>query len=92
MSLVTTSHTTHTSSTSASHVGDSPPTSASHVRDFLLASASHARSMSPDTASHVGGIHMIEKHRCLRRKPRFFCRTCEGSHLTHLCPITAGIP
>jgi hypothetical protein len=80
------------SPTSASHVGDSSPTSASHVGDFLLASASHAGSMSPATASHAGGIHMIEKPRRLRRKPRFLCRTCEGSHLTHLCPVTAGIP
>jgi hypothetical protein len=89
--LVTASHTAHISPTSASHVGDSSPTSASHVGDFLLASASHAGSMSPATASHVGGIHMIENPRRLRRKPRFLCRICEGSHLTHLCLITIGI-
>jgi hypothetical protein len=35
---------------------------------------------------------MIEKPRRLRRKPIFLCRTCEGSHLTHLCPINVGIP
>jgi hypothetical protein len=35
---------------------------------------------------------MIEKPRCLRRKPRFLCRICEGSHLTRLCPVTVGIP
>jgi hypothetical protein len=101
--LVTTSHTTHpsltsashvgdSSPTSASHVGDSSPTSASHVGDFLLASASHAGSMLPANPSHAGDIHMIEKPRCLKRKPRFLCRTCEGSHLTHLCPITTRIP
>jgi hypothetical protein len=98
----TASHTTHTSPTSASHVGDPPPTSVSHVEDssptstshvgdFLLASTSHARSMSLATASHAGGIHMIEKPRRLRRNPRLLCRTCEGSHLTRLCPVTTGI-
>jgi hypothetical protein len=35
---------------------------------------------------------MTEKPRHLRCKPRFLCRTYEGSHLTHLCPITDGIP
>jgi hypothetical protein len=79
------------SPTSDSHVGVPSPTSASHVGDFLLASTSHAGSMSPATASHARGIHMIEKPRRLRRKPRFLCRTCEGSHLTRLCPFTAGI-
>jgi hypothetical protein len=48
--------------------------------------------MSPATASHVGGIHMIEKPKRLRRKPRFLCRTCKGSHLTHLLTVTVGIP
>jgi hypothetical protein len=47
--------------------------------------------MSPATASHAGGIHMIEKPRCLRLKPRFLCKTCEGSHLTRLCPVTTRI-
>ena len=90
--LVTTSHTAHPSPTSTSHVGDPSPTSASHVVDLLLASTSHVGSMSPATTSHAGGIHMIENPRHLKRKPRFLCRTCEGSHLTHLCPFTAGIP
>jgi hypothetical protein len=89
--LVTTNHTAHPSPNCVSHVGDSPPTSASHVGDFLLASASHDGSMSPATASHVGGIHMIENPRRLRRKPRFLCRTCEGSHLTRLCHVNARI-
>jgi hypothetical protein len=90
--LVIASHTAHPSPTSASHVGDPSPTFASHVGDFLLASASHAGSMSPATASHVGDIHMIENTRCLRPKPRFLCRICEGIHLTRLCPFTARIP
>jgi hypothetical protein len=85
------SHTIHPSPTFASHVGDPSPTFASHVGDFLLASASHAGSMSPATAIHDGGIYMIEKPRRLERKPRFLHRTCEGSHLMRLCPITAGI-
>jgi hypothetical protein len=34
---------------------------------------------------------MIEMPRNLRRKPRFLCRTFEGSHLTHLCHVTTGI-
>jgi hypothetical protein len=76
----------------ASHTTYSSPASTSHVGDFILASASHAGSMSPATASHVGGIYMIEKPRRLKRKPRFICRICEGSHLTHLCPVTVGIP
>jgi hypothetical protein len=90
--LVIASHTAHPSPTSSSHVGDPSPTFASHVGDFLLASVSHAGSMSPTTASHVGGIHMIENPRRLKHKPRFLCRTCEGSHLTHLCHVTARIP
>jgi hypothetical protein len=89
--LVTASHISHTSPTSASHVGDPSPTSASHVGDLLLASVSHARSMSLATESYAGGIHMIEKPRRFRRKVIFLCRTCEGNHLTRLCPATAGI-
>jgi hypothetical protein len=58
-------HTSIISPTPASNVGDSSPTSASHVGDLILTSASHARSMSPATASYVGGIHMIEKPRCV---------------------------
>jgi hypothetical protein len=34
---------------------------------------------------------MIEKPRSVKSKARFLCRTCEGSHLTHLCPATTGI-
>jgi hypothetical protein len=101
--LVIASHTAHTSPTSVSHVGDSSPTSASHVGDSsststsyvgdcLLASASHVGSMSSTTAIHAGGIHMIEKPRRFRRRAKFLCRTCEGNHLTHLCPAPVGIP
>jgi hypothetical protein len=90
--LVTSSHTAHPSPTYAIHGGDPSPTSSSHVGDFLLVPASHAGSMSPATTSHVGGIHMIDKPRCLRRRPRFLCRICEGSHLTRLCLVTTGIP
>jgi hypothetical protein len=50
---------------------------------------SHVESMSPFIVNDVGGI---EKPRCLRRKPKFLCRTCEGNHLTRLCPVTTGIP
>jgi hypothetical protein len=81
-SLVITSHIVHTSPTSASHVGDPSPTSTSRVGDFLLAFASHARSMSPAIASHAGGIHMIEKPRHVRRKPKLLCRLYKGDHLT----------
>jgi hypothetical protein len=84
-------HTGIISPTSTSHVGYWSTTSVSHVEDLQPASASHAGSMSPATSGHAGEIHMIENPRCLRRKPRFLCRTCEGSHLTHLCPITAWI-
>jgi hypothetical protein len=85
------SHTAHTSPTSAIHVGDSSPTSANHVGYFLLDYANHAGSMSPTTASHARGIHMIEKPRRVRHNPKFLCRTCEGDHLTHLCPTTAVV-
>jgi hypothetical protein len=80
-SIVTSSHIAHTSPTSTIHVGDSSPTSVSHVGD-----------LSPATASHVGGIHTIEKPRCVIHKARFLCRSCEGSHLTCLCPTTTRIP
>jgi hypothetical protein len=59
---------------------------------WALASASHAESMSPTIVNDVGGIHMIEKPRRVRCKPKFLCRTCKGDHLTHLCPATVGIP
>jgi hypothetical protein len=90
-SLVTASHTAHTTPTSTSHVGDPSPTSVGHVGYLLLAFASHARSMSPTTASYDGGIHTIEKPRHFRHKARFLCRTCEGNHLTRLCPATIRI-
>jgi hypothetical protein len=45
--------------------------------------------MSPAIGNDTGGI---EKPRHLRRKPKFLCRTCEGDHLTRLCPATVGIP
>jgi hypothetical protein len=89
--------------TSASHVEDQQPATASHAGGTSLitashtahtspTSASHVGDLSPATASHVGGIHTIEKPRRFRRKAKFLCRTCEGSHLTRLCPATAGIP
>jgi hypothetical protein len=90
-SLVIVSHTAHTSQTSTSHVGDSSPTSTSHVGDFLLASTSHAGSMSPATTSHAGCIHMIEKPRHVRRKPKFICRLCKGYHLTCLHSTTTVV-
>jgi hypothetical protein len=45
--------------------------------------------MLPAIENNVGGI---ENPRHLRHKPKFLCRTCEGYHLTHLCPTTVGIP
>jgi hypothetical protein len=62
------------------------------VGDDSLSFASHAERMSPSIVNDVGGIHMIEKTRRLRCKPKFLCRTCEGNHLNHLCPVTARIP
>jgi hypothetical protein len=67
----------------------SSPTSVHHVGDDSPTSAYHVESMSPAFVNDVGDI---EKPRRLRRKPKFLCRTCEGNHLTHLCPVTAGIP
>jgi hypothetical protein len=80
ITLVTTSHTDVTSPTSIHHVGDES-----------LASASHAESMSLAIVNDAGGMHTIEKPRRLRRKPKFLCRTCEGNHLTRLCPATTRI-
>jgi hypothetical protein len=64
----------------SSHIAHTSPTSSTHVGEFLLASA-----------SHVGGIHMNEKTRCVRCKPKFLCRLCKGDHLTCLCPATAVV-
>jgi hypothetical protein len=76
--LVSTSYINATSPTSEHHVGDDSPTFSCHID-----------SMPSTILNDTGGI---EKPRHLRRKPKFLCRTCEGSHLTHLCPATAGIP
>jgi hypothetical protein len=72
-----------------SHINITSPTSVHHVGDDSLTSASHIESMSPVVANDIGGI---VKHRCLRHKPNFLCKTCEESHLTRLCPVTIGIP
>jgi hypothetical protein len=107
-SPVTVSHTGAPSPTSASHVGDGstfstnyvdnlPPTSANYVGGTILFTPNHSRVTSPASIHHTGDDSLspasyIEKPRRLRRKPKFLCRTCEGSHLTRLCPVTTGIP
>jgi hypothetical protein len=100
--LVTASHTAQTSPTFVSHVGDSSPTYASHVgdrsttfaihvEDQILAPPSHARSMSPTTISQAGGIHTIEKHRCIGSNPKFLCIIFKRGHLTHLFPANVMV-
>jgi hypothetical protein len=74
------------------HTDITYPTSVHHVGDELPASSRHAENMSPAIVNVVGGVHAIEKPRRVRRKARFLYRTCEGNHLTRLCPATAGIP
>jgi hypothetical protein len=69
-----------TSPTSLHHVGDEPP-----------ASSNHTESMSPAIINDDGGINTIENPRRVRHNPIFLCRTCEGNHLTRLCPATIGI-
>jgi hypothetical protein len=107
-SPVTVIHTSAPSPTSASHVGDGltsstnyvdrlPPTSTNYVKGIVLFSLNHSHVTSPASIHHTGDDSLflasyIEKPQCLRCNPRFFCRTCEGSHLTHLCLITVEIP
>jgi hypothetical protein len=76
--LVATSHINATSLTSKYHAGDDSPTFTFHVD-----------SMPPVVLNNTGGI---EKPRHLRRKPKFLCKTYEGSHITHLFQATTGIP
>jgi hypothetical protein len=53
--------------------------------------------MSPASIHHsrdksISPANYIENPRRLRHKPKFLCNTCEGNHLTRLCPATAEIP
>jgi hypothetical protein len=70
-----------------SHV--TSPNSIHHIGKDSLTPANHVESVLPAVVDDAGSI---EKPRHLRRKPKFLCRTCEGSHLTRLCPATTGIP
>jgi hypothetical protein len=83
------SHAARITLVATSHIDVTSPTFVHHVGDDSLASASHIERIPPAIVNDVG---VIEKPRCLRRKPKFFCRTCKGNHLTRLCPATAGIP
>jgi hypothetical protein len=105
---ITISHTSAPSPTSSSHVGDGSTFSTNYVNSFPLTSTSYvggnilftpnnSRVTSPASIHHTGNDSLsftsyIEKPRHLRRKPKFLCRTCEGSHLTCLCPVTTRIP
>jgi hypothetical protein len=75
-----------------SHIDVTSPTSVHHLGDDSLTFSNHDERMSPTIVNGIGGIHTIEKPKRLSRKPKFLCKTCEGNHLTHLCPTTAGIP
>jgi hypothetical protein len=57
----------------------------------------HSHVTSPASIHHIGDnslspISYIENPRRLRCKPKLFCGTCKGSHLTRLCLITVEIP
>jgi hypothetical protein len=105
---VTVSHTGAPFPTSTSHVGDGstsstnyvdnlPPTSTNYVGGTILFSPNHSHVISPASIHHteyesLSHAIYIKNPRCLRCKPKFFCRTFEGSHLTRLCLITVEIP
>jgi hypothetical protein len=74
---------------SMDHINATSLTHVHHVGDGALTSTSHVESTSLVVVNDIGGI---EKPRRIRRKPKFLCRTCEGDHITHLCPATAKIP
>jgi hypothetical protein len=106
-SPVTINHIGAPSPTSASHVGDgstfstnyvdrSLPTSANYVGGTIFFTPNHSHVISLASIHHTGDDSLsptshIKKPRCLKHKVKFFCRTCEGSHLTHLCLATTGI-
>jgi hypothetical protein len=86
--LVIASHAGSTTLITMSPINATSPTSVRHVGDDSHASSYHVESMS---LSIVNNVLDIENPRCLRRKPKFLCRTCEGNYLTHLCTVTIGI-
>jgi hypothetical protein len=67
------------------------PTYAHHVGYETLASTSHVESMLPSIVDDFGGIHIVEKPKCVRCKLKLYCSTCEGDHLAHFYPTIAGI-
>jgi hypothetical protein len=105
---VTQSHTGAPSPTSTSNVGDGStfstnyddnlhPTSANHVGGTILFTPNHSHVTFLAPIHHTGDDSLslashIKELRCLIRKLKFLCRTCEGSHLTHLCLVTTEIP
>jgi hypothetical protein len=91
------SHIIYGSNSSTNYVDSLPPTSINYVGGTVLFSQNHSHVMSPTFIHNTGDKSLspssyIEKPRHLRCKPKFLCRTCEGSHLNRLCPITAKIP
>jgi hypothetical protein len=107
-SPVNVSHTGAPSPTSANHirygstfstnyVDNLLPTSTNYVGGTIIFTPNHSHATSPASIHHIGYESLspashIEKPRCLICKPKFLCGTCEGIHLTHLCPATTGIP
>jgi hypothetical protein len=93
-SITSTSHVDNPHPTTAIHVGcttlaamslinDMSLNSVHHVGDDSLSSSCLIESMSPAVVIDIGGI---VKPRRLRGKTKFLFRTCEGDHLTCLCP------
>jgi hypothetical protein len=107
-SPVIVSHTGAPSPTSTSHVGDGSTSSTNYVNILPLTSTNYVGGTVLFPPNHslvtsLASIHhtrddslspssYIQKPRCLIRKPKLFCRTCEGGHLTRLCPIISEIP
>jgi hypothetical protein len=85
----TSNHAGGTTLISTIHINVKSPTSVYHVGYYSLTSTSHVDSMSPVVANDTNGIDNPKHLIC---KTKFLCRTCEGSHVTLLCPSLVGIP
>jgi hypothetical protein len=91
------SHVRDVSTFSTNYVNNLPPTSTNYVGGTIIFSLNHNHVTSLTSIHHIGDESLspasyIEKPRCLRRKPKFLCGTCEGIHLTCLYLIIAEIP
>jgi hypothetical protein len=79
-------HTSITSPTSTSHVGDKSPTSTSNVGSTKPTSVIHVGDLHSASTSHVGGIDIVENPKRIGCKQNFPCNIFKGYHLTHFFP------